>query len=330
MKRDFLNLLVCPECRGKLELEALKTAGSEVETGRLTCADGHAVDIVHGVPRFAASDSYAENFGFEWNIHNKTQLDNATSHDSEESFAQKTGFTPEELRGKLVLDVGCGMGRYSDVVSRWAATVVGVDLTSAVDAAQGNIGSRDNVNLAQADIFNLPFADSTFDYIFSIGVLHHTPDTKAAFEQLPRLLKPGGKIAVWVYSTEMRSWCWTSDIYRHLTTRLPKRVLYALCHVAIPWYHLRNLPVVGIYTGVLLPVSIHPSREWRVLNTFDWYSPAYQWKHSNDELRHWFEGQGLIDLRALDFPTSMQGTRDGASNVRSRAAVDVPVRQATS
>jgi len=330
MHHSFSSLLECPVCKRDLKSEPTTSSAQIIETGTLRCEQGHSYPIVRGIPRFVSSDGYASNFGFEWNLHNKTQLDNATSHDSEESFAQKTGFTPDELRGKLVLDVGCGMGRYSDVVSRWGATVVGVDLTSAVDAAQGNIGSRDNVNLAQADIFDLPFADNTFDYIFSIGVLHHTPDTKAAFERLPRLLKPGGKIAVWVYSTEMRSWCWTSDIYRHLTTRLPKRVLYALCHVAIPWYHLRNLPVVGIYTGVLLPVSTHPSREWRVLNTFDWYSPAYQWKHSNDELRHWFEGQGLIDLRALDFPTSMQGSRDGASNVRRRAAVDVPVRQVTS
>jgi len=330
MDHSFSSLLECPVCKRDLKSEPTTSSAQIIETGTLRCEQGHSYPIVRGIPRFVSSDGYASNFGFEWNLHNKTQLDNATSHDSEESFAQKTGFTPDELRGKLVLDVGCGMGRYSDVVSRWGATVVGVDLTSAVDAAQGNIGSRDNVNLAQADIFDLPFADNTFDYIFSIGVLHHTPDTKAAFERLPRLLKPGGKIAVWVYSTEMRSWCWTSDIYRHLTTRLPKRVLYALCHVAIPWYHLRNLPVVGIYTGVLLPVSTHPSREWRVLNTFDWYSPAYQWKHSNDELRHWFEGQGLIDLRALDFPTSMQGSRDGAPNVRRRAAVDVPVRQVTS
>jgi len=327
MKPDFVSLLVCPECRGKLELKPVKTAGSEVEAGTLTCAIGHSVNIVRGVPRFSASDSYAENFGFEWNLHNKTQLDNAASRDSEESFAQKTGFTPDELRGKLVLDVGCGMGRYSDVVSRWGATVVGVDLTSAVDAAQGNIGSRANVNLAQADIFNLPFADKTFDYIFSLGVLHHTPDTKAAFDKLPRLLKPGGKLAIWVYSTTMRSWCWTSDIYRHLTSRLPKRVLYALCHVAIPWYYLRRLPLVGHYTSTLLPISYHPDREWRVLDTFDWYSPAYQWKHTDEELRDWFGGQGLADLRTLEVPTSMQGTRDGASTVGSPAAVDVPVRQ---
>jgi ubiquinone/menaquinone biosynthesis C-methylase UbiE/uncharacterized protein YbaR (Trm112 family) len=324
MKPDFLSLLVCPQCRGKLDLGAVTAAGSEVEAGRLTCPHGHSFDIVRGIPRFTASDGYAANFGFEWNLHNKTQLDTAIKHESEDTFTQKTGFTREELRGKVVLDVGCGMGRFSEVASRWGATVVGIDLTSAVDAAHANIGSRHNVNLAQADIFNLPFADNTFDYIFSIGVLHHTPDTKAAFDKLPRLVKPGGKVAVWVYSTSMRSWCWTSDIYRHLTTRLPKRALYALCHIAIPWYHLRKVPVVGRYAR-LLPVSTHPSREWRVLDTFDWYSPTYQWKHSDDELRDWFEGQGLIELIRLDFPTSMQGMRPGTSNGWGRVAGDVPV-----
>jgi ubiquinone/menaquinone biosynthesis C-methylase UbiE len=298
------------------------TAPSSAET--ITCPSGHSFHIVRGIPRFVASDGYAENFGFQWNIHKTTQLDSTASRESEAEFVQKTGFTREELKGKLVLDVGCGMGRFTDVASRWGATVVGVDLTSAIDAADTNLGTRENVHLAQADVFRLPFRDNTFDYIFSLGVLHHTPDTRAAFSRLPRLLKPGGKIAVWVYSSSMQSWSRTSDAYRLVTTRIPKRMLYAACHIAIPWYHLNRLPLVGRVTTRVLPISIHPDREWRVLSTFDWYSPKYQWKHSDSEVREWFESSGLIGIRSLEFPTSMQGVRAPSSAPLPGVAAQIP------
>jgi SAM-dependent methyltransferase len=118
---------------------------------------------------------------------------------SEKEFMAKTGFSQELLAGKLVLDAGVGAGRYTDVASRWGADVVAVDLSFAVEAAQRNFGVRKNVWIAQADIGSLPFRDGSFDVIFSIGVLHHTPDTRAYFAKLVPLLKPGGVIAIWVY-----------------------------------------------------------------------------------------------------------------------------------
>src|SRR5258708_1131191 len=284
-------------------------AGGDVIGGQLACDASHSFEIIRGIPRFVSTDGYAANFGFEWNLHSTTQLDTETMRESEESFIAKTGFTPGELRGKLVLDVGCGMGRFSDVASRWGASVVGVDLTSAIDAAQRNLATRRSVNLAQADIFKLPFAAATFDYVFSIGVLHHTPNTRAAFDLLPPLVKPGGKIAIWVYSSTLRKWSWSSDAYRHLTTRLPKRMLHRLCQVSKPLYYLDKLPVVGRVSWVLLPVSLHPDPDWRVLATFHWYSPKYQWKHSEAELKNWFERHGLVELRTLGSRASMQGTR---------------------
>lgn len=303
-KPEFTQLLACPRCGERFQLEA----------ERLNCPAGHSYPIKDGVPRFVESEWYAENFGFEWNVHSTTQLDDEADRESEETFVQKTGFTAEDLKGKLVLDVGCGMGRFSDVVSRWGGRVVGIDLTTAVDAANRNLGGRPNVYLAQANVFELPFAPETFDYIFSIGVLHHTPSTKRAFDQLPKLLKPGGKIAIWVYSTRMRRWCWTSDFYRIVTTRLPKRTLHRLSHIANPMYLLHKWLEprssrldAGFF--LLLPCSRHDDPDWRVLDTFDWYSPKYQFKHSDDELRDWFTAQGLTELKTLDFETSLQGTK---------------------
>ncbi len=324
MNQAFVSILACPVCKGDLHLDQSSPLDEGIESGALQCANAHTFPIVRGLPRFVSSDGYASNFGFEWNLHDKTQLDTTTRHESEATLIEKTGFQPDDLKGKLVLDVGCGMGRFSEVASRWGATVVGIDLTSAVDAAYGNLMDRSNVHLAQADVFKLPFRDETFDFIFSIGVLHHTPDTRAAFSELPRLLKPGGRIAIWVYSTLMGGWTRVSNVYRHLTTRLPKRVLYALCHVAIPLYYVNKVPLVRGVTRVVLPVSNHPDPAWRVLDTFDWYSPTYQWKHSEGELRDWFEKHGLVAVESLSFPTSMRGIRSNGSGRAGPAAVEVP------
>jgi SAM-dependent methyltransferase len=309
MKPAFASRLRCPQCRGPLTAAGAASDEGEIASGSLTCPKDHRVPIVRGIPRFVPGEGYAQSFGYEWNLHRRTQLDSSQSHESEETFKQKTGLRPEDLRGKLVLDVGCGMGRFADVASRWGATVVGIDLSSAVEAASDNLGGRSNVHLAQADVFALPFAEGSFDIIYSIGVLHHTPDTRAAFLRLPPLLKAGGTIAIWVYSSH-RPWrFWSSDILRVATTRLPKTWLYRLCHVAVPLYYVCRIPIAGNVVRGLLPISVHPKPDWRILDTFDWYSPSYQWKHSRAEVAGWFETAGLRNVQLLEVPTSAQGTR---------------------
>ena len=309
MKPSFVDLVICPKCGAQLHLSSLLEPPVELEEGELRCPNAHTFPVIRGIPRFVNSELYVENFGFEWNMHARTQLDSASSDESERTFRAKTGFTPEELRGRLVLDVGCGMGRFSDVVSRWGGTVVGIDLSQAVEAAQRNVGRRENVNVAQADIFELPFRDETFDFIFSIGVLHHTPNTKAAFDRLPRLLRKDGKIAIWLYKSYSPFQWRFADFYRRFTPRMPKRTLYAISHVAVPLYFIYKIPILGLFLRWVLPTSSHPKADWRVLDTFDWYSPKYQWKHSYEEVFPWFEENGLTSIRVLKVPVALQGTK---------------------
>ncbi|PZR99800.1 MAG: hypothetical protein DLM67_02990 [Candidatus Nephthysia bennettiae] len=315
MKPELIPLLICPSCGHGLSAAG---TGAPPDEGALRCEAGHVFPVRNGVPRFVDSDRYASNFAFEWTVHDTTQLDNDERQESEAAFREKTGFSPDDLRGSLVLDVGCGMGRFTDVASRWGATVVGVDLTAAVDSAAANLGARPNVQLMQADAFSLPLRERSFDFVFSIGVLHHTPSTRAAFERLPRLLKPGGRIAIWVYSTRLRRWSWTSDAYRVITSRVPKEQLYRACRIVNPMYELRTRlgrrsPLLARLAGGVLPTSTHSHPEWRVLDTFDWYSPRYQHKHSPAEVRGWFEAQGLQEIRLLDCETAVVGRRDRIS-----------------
>jgi SAM-dependent methyltransferase len=303
MSLSVEKLLACPQCQADLP------APPSDPQGTICCPGCHRhYPVTRGIPRFMEADRYVRSFSFQWTRHRMTQLDDAGSSESEETFRAKTGFGPEDVRGRLVLDVGCGMGRFADVVSRWGGNVVACDLSYAVEAAHQNLGRRDNVAILQADVFRMPFREASFDIIYSIGVLHHTPDCEKAFRRLPRLLKPGGRIAIWVYGPP-QGWHRRADFYRRFTTRMPPRALYALCHVAVPLYYLFKLPPLDRVLWPLLPISLHPRAEWRVLDTFDWYAPRYQSKHTYPEAFRWFVSEGLTDIELLDVAVAVRGRR---------------------
>jgi len=247
-------------------------------------------------------------FSYEWSKFYNTQLDSVSgTTESQDAFVEKTGFT--DFKGKLALDVGCGAGRYMEIAQKFGGNVVGIDASKSVYSARRNL---EGVELIRADIFNLPFKDGVFDRIFSIGVLHHTKDTKAAFLELPRLLKPGGEIAVWVYPKGgfvQRALNAVSDFYRLFTTRLPLRLMYALCHLAVPLYHLKKIWLLGRIIALIVPSSGHSNPRWRILDTFDWYTPRYQWKHTYKQVMSWFLKAGLCNITRLGVPVAMKGRK---------------------
>lgn len=307
------GILLCPGCR------AVLPAQSGWAADHIACACGQRVPIVRGIPRFVPDDQYVGSFSFEWRTHATTQLDGDESRESEEAFRLKTGLTPGDVQGKRVLDVGCGMGRFSDVVSRWGGNVVSIDLSLAVESAFANLGQRGNVSILQADAFQLPFALESFDIVFSMGVLHHTPDCKRAFESILPLLKPGGTIAIWVYG-HAGAFRHFSDFYRRFTTRLPHGLLHQLCRLSVPLYYLYRIPVLGRPLRTVFPISMHPKARWRVLDTFDWYAPRYQSHHTYPEVFRWFKEAGLEDIDVLDFPVALRGTRPRQTGAALAAA----------
>ena len=297
----------CPSCRGPLE-----PLGRGY--GCAPCA--REWPVVRGVPRFVATENYAGNFGFEWRRHRKLQIDSARRAESERTFAEKTGLGPEDVRGKLVLDAGIGTGRFSDVVARWGGVPVGVDLSLAVESARRNLARYPRSLVVQGDIFSLPFREESFDHVFSIGVLHHTRSTREALRSIARLVKPGGVVAAAVYEASP-TWDY-SDRYRRFTTRMSYPFLHFLSHTGIGNYHLlelaRALPHGEFLAGNLfraLPTRLHEDPYWRILDTFDWFSPYYQWKHDEAEVKRWFEELGFEDVARLPERTmvSVRGKR---------------------
>jgi SAM-dependent methyltransferase len=309
MKRSALKFLVCPTCKDALQLQADGEDGPEVMEGSLLSPGcGRAYAVVRGVPRFVDSGSYASSFGFQWTRFRHVQLDSANGrHESEGELQASTGWTQADYEDRLVLDAGVGAGRYAEVVADKGGEVVGIDLTTAVDAAFANIGRRERVHILQADIFAMPFREATFDLAFSIGVLHHTPDVRAAFEHVAAVVKPGGGLAVYLYARYGPQHC--PNAIRKVTTRLPTGVMLALSAAAVPLYYPYRLPVLGKLLNFVCPISLNPDWRWRWLDTFDWYSPKYQWKVLYPDVFRWFQSNGFQDIELFDGPIRMRGSK---------------------
>ncbi len=287
MDSELQSLVRCPRCRsGDLEL-----AGGPPPA--LVCRSCSAtVPVVDGIPRLAGNrDSYAASFGRQWN-----RYDVVRPEEDEATFLVKTGVPAPDLAGRLVLDAGVGGGRYGRLVGSHGARVIGVDLSAAVLKAAQLCASLPNVAILQADLLDLPLADSAFDLVYSIGVLHHTPDPRRAFGQIARKVKPGGRLAVWLYRRNVLLQEWLNSSLRGLTTRLPTRVLEPLC---AGLGALGSIPILNRTVNKVANFSNHPDWTLRVCDNFDWYAPRYQSHHSLDELKGWFAEEGFTDLVEL-------------------------------
>jgi len=298
----LIDIIVCPKCGGDISVSM-----NEVKSS-FYCKQCHAhYPVKNGIPRFVQTDSYVDSFSWEWDKHPETLVDSLSggtlAHDM---FIERTGLTEKDINGKLCLDAGCGSGRFMEVVKDMGGIPVGVDMSYSVDEAHKILG--DNSYLFQADIMNLPFKPESFDVVFSIGVIHHTANTRIAFERLARLVKPGGILAVWVYSNEglpMKFYNMVTAMYRTFTTRLPRNVLYKLCYVAVPLHFFDKIPVLGLATYLILPRSRNANPKIRILDTFDWYSPTYQFKHTYKEVESWASKLGMTSQR-LKTPVSIK------------------------
>jgi SAM-dependent methyltransferase len=304
MHIELLDLLICPDCRASLTLDAgAVVAGDHVHAGTMRCAAGHQYPIVDRVPRFvqhALDDDQArtrDSFGYEW-----TKLYPEHGHSTPEwqaerdIFLEYTRTVPSDFRGKLVLDGGCGNGRYAKLANDWGARVVAVDISAAVEIASRNVADRRQVDVVQADLFKLPFRPGTFDAIYSVGVLHHTPDARGAFKAMQPLVKPGGFFSIFVHgqgnrvlhgvNRGLRTWTARAS---YLTTWRFSRVLTAAGKV------LEKIPLIGpmVYLMGRQVLFFSPDQH----NNFDHYSAGFTSFHRKEEIRGWYDDWDDVAVR---------------------------------
>jgi len=300
MNPSTVERLACPKCGSALSFGA----------DQLECrACASAFPIVDGIPRFVPSQNYAASFGFQWNRFARTQIDDHWGIDaSRDRFVAETRW-PDDLSGQLVLEAGCGAGRFTAHAARTGATIVSFDYSSAVEAASRTNAHLDNVTFLQADIHHVPLGRESVDKIFCFGVLQHCPVPETAFKALVPLLKPGGEIVVDVYRLSWKSFFqgkyYARPITRHISPErlfpvVEKyvRAVFPLLGVAHQVVGSRAARAIGQVGGVCdyrgyfqIPQEQH--FELCLLDTFDMLSPAHDHPQTLGTVRRWFTEAGL-------------------------------------
>ena len=315
MKLRVLDWLACPVCNQDFQLrskvvvqpKATPSAPEEIVSGVLVCAQGHAFDIAVGVPRLrldqkldkapieakGAALAVAASFGAEWSHFNydKDRTWHQSLQERCELFLKEVAMTRGELRGKVVLDAGCGNGSLSHGISEFGCEVLAIDVSSSVEVAYKHFASRQNdcTHFVQGDLMNPPFKREVFDIIFSSGVLHHNPDTREALCAIAPALAPGGKIYIWVYGHVPGVVHKAKEVFRRTISPMPSAIKQAIVALWLPQAMLRQ------YIRTALGKNTPQDRlEWseRFVLLLDHYTPRWRWEHTPDEVKSWYRKLG--------------------------------------
>jgi len=284
----------------------LKPDGDALVDGK-----GNSFPILAGVPRVCDPENYTSNFGMQWNAFRETQIDAADAADgiSHRRFFAETAWSPEELSDLDLLEVGSGAGRFSHVVlGHTRANLYSVDYSSAVEANLANNGAiaPNRFHLFQASIYEMPFPDDSFDKVFCLGVLQHTPDFAASVKSMVDKAKPGGEIVVDFYCIR-GPWTKITGKYllRPFTRRMDQQRLLKLVRANAGWMMTlgQGMNRVGLHALTrflpipdlaIMPKGLTPDqlREWVVLDTFDMLSPEYDNPQRIGTVARMFERSG--------------------------------------
>jgi len=212
---------------------------------------------------------------------------------------------------KYILDVGCGSGRWSKYLSEKAKAIEAIDPSDAVFSAAKLLGNDENVRISRASVDNIPFADNTFDLVFSLGVLHHVPDTQAAMNKCVKKVKPGGYFLVYLYYSLdnrgflFKSLFYISNIMRNIISRLPPKPKKLICDVLailiyMPFVIVSKLIGYFGFTNILrhIPLSYYANKSINIIrnDSLDRFGTPLEQRFSKKEIHKMMVNCGLEDI----------------------------------
>lgn len=301
-----MDYLVCPQCQEALELQIFKMTGDDIEEGIIICNHCQLwFPIIQSVPRIIHPQimlrvvkkydefyqKYKQNIPFDNKNYGQARLPDNSPVALTYDYGWNTNpeLLPEykrefldvlvnlletdDFQGKVVLDAGCGLGRFTRFAWEMGVReIVGLDLGESVLTAQNKVlKNLPNAHFLQADIYYLPFK-ADFNLIYSIGVVHHLIEPEQGVKNLVDLVKPGGKIFLWVYGySSIKHFL---DLLRFFTLRLP-----------LPWVRVLSIfPALVLYgiNTLYRTISRMPLLEY-----FAKYIPFQQYADRSFQGIHW-------------------------------------------
>lgn len=222
---------------------------------------------------------------------------------------------PDDFRGIRFLDAGCGTGRHAAQAARFGGAGVALDVSEAVETARETLRAFPDVLVAQGDLRRPPLRPESFDLVYSIGVLHHLEDPEAGFRALTPLVRPGGRILVWVYSSTRAAMNRAIETVRRATTRLPMDLVEALAFAGAcaDWTVAGPLRALGPAAAARLPAPARARLYAQYPFTVAWadwvdrLAAPVRHYYRPEDLEGWAARAGLRNVRIT--PTGEYGWR---------------------
>lgn len=297
-----------------LSLRATETKPNGfIVSGELVSTSGKVYPIIRGIPRFVDSEQYAASFGYEWARWPRVQLESENVGGPMAGHTTRmweiiTDSSKRELQKRIIVEFGCGLGRFLDVVRNKGGVAVGMDISMAVESARKNFSDDPDVLIVQGDIYNPPFRPSSFDGGYTIGVLHHTPTPERGLAALASTVKSDGWVACVVYPKH--GFYAYPSVARHRKINnflkpyfgYKPPLMYAnfSAHFLAPFFlFLQRFHLAGIARFLeeqWLPCLYIPDMRWRVCDIFDGITPEIASTHTRAEVTKWMKKAGCRDF----------------------------------
>jgi SAM-dependent methyltransferase len=214
-------------------------------------------------------------------------------------------------KNTYMLDIGCGTGRWTKFLTQKAGFIEAIDPSNAIYAADNLLGKIENVRLTKASTETIPFADETFDFAMSIGVLHHIPDTQQAMKDCVKKIKKGGYFYCYLYhNLETRGWWFktlynASNLIRYPVCRLPKGIKRIVCDIlAIVIYMpfvlwVRFLVLIGLRrVAIKMPLSAYNNKSFFIIrnDALDKFGTRLEQRFSKKQVQEMMGNCGLSEI----------------------------------
>lgn len=247
-----------------------------------------------------------QGFGKEWSRFDQKALSGV---EREEVFLQYFSLIDWSWRPARALDMGCGSGRWAVLAAPLVETLVAADASAeALAVARANV-TASNVSFVQCTPETLPFPENYFDFIFSLGVLHHIPDTRAGVCSLVEKLAPGGTLLLYLYYAFDNRPAWfrclwkVSDLVRRCISRLPFSMRYGFSEVIAIFVYW---PLARIAKYVKVPESwplrYYADRSFYFMRTdaLDRFGTRLEQRFTRKEIAAMLESCGLGGIQFSD------------------------------
>lgn len=343
LSSQVVALLRCPVCADPIEL--LNPGALDAVLGHTGNVCPEIYPVIDGVPRLLTSEArgalmrshprlatdarfahwigrtrqtpadlrLVERFDREWQ-----RFSDMAPDERARLFSSYFDLVPEEtLRSAaVVLDAGCGSGRWAAEVARRGPMVLALDLGQSVEVTRRNTPAE-RITVVQADVRHIPLAPASVDLAYSLGVLHHVEETDAALARIAAAVRPGGLVLIYVYyaldgrgaifKTAFR----TVDLVRRLISRLPQALVPALTGVIAGLIYLPLARTASLLEGLglkraarKLPLNFYSTLSFRTMqnDSLDRFGTRLEKRYTRQQVVDLLEGAGLRDILVAPNP----------------------------